>query len=245
MATERILVVANSRKTGARCVAGVSLDDGRLVRPVSPLGTGALSDKECRVAGRTPQLLEIVSFTHEGPGKDPAQPENLVIDRTPWKLEGAAESGQALRVVSGAADHGPGLLSNRGRAVAAHVAAQGLDASLALIEPIKLRFGHGPQAEGHRGSPRALFGFGGQDWSLPMTDFDIGPRILRLPEGVYGWEDLEVETPERAFLTVSLGTAHEGWHAKLVAAVLSWRASRQRRCGPASPTPVGGAGGAG
>jgi hypothetical protein len=219
MPSERMLVVANSRKTGGHCVAGISLQNGQLVRPVSPHGNGALSDDECRVAGRSPRLLEIVSFTHEGPEGDPAQPENVVIGKAPWVLEGT-DFDAALEVLLEAADQGPMLFGNRGRAVSDHVAAEGLDASLALIEPVGLRFGHGPPAAAHKGSPRAIFRFGGQDWSLPVTDFDVGPKILRLPEGVHGWTDLELDEPERALLTVSLGTAHEGWHHKLVAAVL-------------------------
>ncbi|HEV3320666.1 MAG TPA: hypothetical protein VG147_00560 [Solirubrobacteraceae bacterium] len=220
MSRERILVVANSRKTGRRCVAGVSLFDGRLVRPVSPHGSGALSDRECRVDGHTPRLLDVVSFAHCGPDGDPAQPENVVIADAPWKLEGPANRSHALALLLEVAATKSPLFVNRGRAVPETVAAEGLDASLALIEPAHLRFGHGSQARAHAGSPRALFRYGRQDWSLPVTDFDFGPRILRMPEGVHGWEDLGFDKPDRALLTASLGTAHEGWHHKLVAAVL-------------------------
>jgi hypothetical protein len=55
--------------------------------------------------------------------------------------------------------------------------------------------------------------------SLPVTDFEIGPRILNRPEGLYGRDVLEVEEPEHV-LSVSLGTTHETWHSKLVAGVL-------------------------
>jgi hypothetical protein len=222
MPREQMLVVANSRKMGGRCLAGVSLRDGRLVRPISPYGNGALSDKECRVGAGTPQLLEVVSFVHENSTRDSAQPENVVITLAPWKLEGAFELDEALEVLLPVAHQGPKLFANSGRAVPEHVAAAGIEASLALIEPEHLRFGHGSQADAHTGSPRALFGFGGQDWSLPVTDFDVGPRILKLPEGVYGWAELGLREPKQALLTVSLGTAHEGWHHKLVAAVLSF-----------------------
>jgi hypothetical protein len=215
-----MLVVANSRKMGGRCVAGVSLQTGRFVRPVSPHGDGELSDRECWVTGRTPRLLDVVSFAHRGPGNDPAQPENVVIAGAPWKLEGTANRGQALKLLLEVADSESALLGNRGRAVLETIAAEGLDASLALIEPKQLRFGHGPQAEAHPGSPRALFKYGGQAWSLPVTDFYYGPRILRMPEGVYRWADLGLDEPKRTLLTTSLGTAHEGWHHKLVAAVL-------------------------
>jgi hypothetical protein len=215
-----MLVVANSRKMGGRCVAGVSLHTGRFVRPVSPHGDGELSEVECWVGGRTPRLLDVVSFAHRGPDGDPAQPENVVIADAPWKLEGPGHRGQALQLLLKLADKRTALFGNRGRAVLETIAAEGLDASLALIEPKRLRFGHGPQAEAHAGSPRALFEFGGQDWSLPVTDFDFGPKILRMPEGVYGWEALGFDEPKRTLLTTSLGTAHEGWHHKLVAAVL-------------------------
>jgi hypothetical protein len=217
---ERILVVANSRKTGGRCVAGVSLRSARLVRPVSTRGNGELSDRECGVGWRTPRLLEVVSFAHRGREGDPAQPENVVIANTPWKLEGLANPGKALALLLKVADRGSALFVNRGRAVPETVAAEGLDCSLALIEPEHLRFGHGPSAEAHAGSPRALFEFGGRDWSLPVTDFDFGPKIFRMPAGVYGWADLGFDKPERALLTTSLGAAHAGWHHKLVAAVI-------------------------
>jgi hypothetical protein len=220
MPSERILIVANSRKLGAYCVAGVSLSGRRLVRPVSPFGNGALSARECRVRGRAPRLLDVVSFEHVGPAGDPAQPENLVIADTPWRLAGRADPGRALDILLAMAHPGPTLFVNHGRAVPAHVAAAGLSASLLLIEPDDLRFGHGPQADAHTGSPRALFRFGGQAWNLPITDFDIGPKLLQLPEGLYGWTDLGLARPERTLLTVSLGSAHEDWHHKLVAAVL-------------------------
>lgn len=220
MPGERILTVANSRKLGGYCVAGVSLSDRRLVRPVSPFGNGALSARECRVRGRTPRLLDVVSFEHMGPAEDPAQPENLTIADTPWRLEGRADAGRALEILLKVVHPGPMLLVNHGRAVPAHVAAAGLSASLVLIEPDHLRFGHGPRADAHTGSPRALFRFGGQAWNLPLTDFDIGPKLLRLPEGLHGWADLGLSRPKRTLLTVSLGTAHEDWHHKLVAAVL-------------------------
>ena len=40
MESERIVVIANSRKDGGHCVAGVTLEDPRLVRPVRAIGAG-------------------------------------------------------------------------------------------------------------------------------------------------------------------------------------------------------------
>jgi hypothetical protein len=149
-----------------------------------------------------------------------AHSSHLIIADTPWRLDGRADSDRALEILLEMAHSGPTLLVNHGRAVPAHVAAAGLSASLVVIEPDGLRFGHGPQADAHTGSPRALFRFGGQAWNLPLTDFDIAPKLLQLPEGLHGWADLGLDRPKRTLLTVSLGSAHEDWHHKLVAAVL-------------------------
>jgi len=220
MGSERMIVVANSRKTGGRCIAGLSTRTGELVRPVSPGGGGELSDEECAVDEHIPRLLEVVTFTHQGSEGIPAQPENVVIDGEPWQTEGLAEERATEELLKGLLEKGPRLLGNNGRAVPAEDAAKGMSKSLALVEPAQLRFGHGPDAEAHRGSPRAVFRFGGRRWSLPVTDFEIGPRILKLPEGLYGFEGLDIEKPERVILTVSLGTEYEGWHHKLVAGII-------------------------
>jgi hypothetical protein len=221
MESERMLVIANSRKDGGHCVAGVTLEEPRLVRPVSGVWPGgALSGKDCRVDGHTPKELEIITFTHEGSQKDRVQPENVVIDGTPWETEGLADPEEALEALLEVVEEGPMLFGNRGRAVPEHVAAEGMDSSLAVIVPARLRFGRGEEADAHARSPRAVFKFCGEDWSLPVTDFEIGPKILNLPEGLYSWEDLEIEEPEHVLLSVSLGTAHQTWHSKLVAGVL-------------------------
>lgn len=219
MPIERIVVLANSRKIGARCIAGATVDTWRMVRPVSTASGGSLSDRDCGVDGRTPRLLEIVAFEHEGPADDPTQPENVVTSGAPWRSEGRAGGVEIARLAR-MAEPGPLLFGNRGRAVPAHVAADGMPSSLALVRPRCLRFGNGPAAHGPAGSPRALFSLGGRRWSLPITDFEVGPRILRLGEGVYDWDDLGIDEPTSTLLTVSLGGAHSGWHHKLVAGVL-------------------------
>lgn len=216
-----MFVIANSRKHGGRCLAGVSLEDGRLVRPVSTHSGGALSGTECGVGGRTPRLLEIVSFEHCGSAGDPAQPENVVIESSPWRLEGSEDPATAREVLSNIAVEGPAIFGNCGRAVHEDVAIEGMDSSLAIVEPEELRFGHGPTAGAHAaGKPRVVFDFCGQELNFALTDFEIRGKLLQLPGGVYRWEDLGLLEPEHALLTVSLGALNDVWHQKLVAAVL-------------------------
>jgi len=112
------------------------------------------------------------------------------------------------------------LLVNNGAAVPEHVAAEGVDASLALVAPTQLRFGHGSQAHASSSGPRALFRWRGSDRNFPVTDFAVGPRILRHPPGVYTPDDLGLPREPKLRLTVSLGVPHEEWCYKLVAAVV-------------------------
>jgi len=220
MPSERMLVLANSRKTGGRCLAGVTLDGFRWVRPVSAHGQGELSDEECTVDGRMPQLLEVVTFEHDGPEGDPAQPENVVLTDAEWTSEGMASSALVREVIQEVTLTRPPLLVNNGAAVPEHVAAEGLDASLALIAPARLRIGHGPEAHPSAPGARALFAWAGAERNFPITDFVVGPRVRQRPQGLYAPEDLGLPAESKLRLTVSLGVAHESWCYKLVAAVV-------------------------
>lgn len=113
----------------------------------------------------------------------------------------------------------PPLLVNNGAAVPEHVAAEGLEASLALIEPVQLRFGHGPQAHQSSSGARALFRWGGEGRNFPITDLLIGPRLVQHPPGLYTPAELGLPESE-LLLTVSLSLPHEQWCYKLVAAVV-------------------------
>src|SRR4051794_37579740 len=84
MPSEEFLVLASSKKLGGRCVAGITRE-GRWVRPVSGAPRGLLK-AECAVDGRWPELLDVVHFGYEKPLEDPAQPENVLIDGSPWEL---------------------------------------------------------------------------------------------------------------------------------------------------------------
>lgn len=215
-----MLVLANSRKTGGRCLAGVTVDGFRWVRPVSAHGQGELNDEECAVDGHMPQLLEVVTFEHDGPEGDPAQPENVVLTDAEWTSEGMASPALVHEVAQQVTLTEPPLLVNNGAAVPEHVAAEGIDASLALVAPTHLRFGHGPEAHQSASGPRALFVWAGAERNLPVTDFVVGPKVLQLPQGVYAPEDLDLRAESALRLTVSLGIPHESWCYKLIAAVV-------------------------
>jgi len=218
MSSERMLVLASSKKLGGRCVAGVGLDSRRLVRPVAETPSGALGLVDCRVDGTWPKPLHVVEFGHRGSDGRPWQPENLVLDGSPWRL--CPPIDRLESVLASYLHAGGALLGNWGAAVPAETCEGGVEASLALVEPRELAFEHERVNWGRGSRPRAWFRHAGSLWRLPLTDFVVRPRLLRRPFGICGWDDLQLPTPRRVLLTVSLGEPYDGWHHKLVAAVV-------------------------
>ena len=214
MATERLLVLASSRH-GGRCIAGLSLDGNGLMRPVSDHSDGALSSYDTRL-GTAPNELDVVSFSHDGSDGDLVQPENVVVDGSAWTNEGPMDAAEALRLIEPHLHTGCAVLGNRGRAVPAQVANDGVDESLCLLEPANLEFVLTPT---HK--PIVRFGYGGTMWELPLTDFTVSNEVRRTGEpGTYSLEDLGFETTRRVLLLLSLATNHNDWHSKLAAGVL-------------------------
>lgn len=223
MPTEEIVVLASSKKLGGRCVAGISINSGAWVRPVSNFGEGELYPHQCRVDGRLPSPLDVVEFAYVGPVEDPAQPENVLVADEAWRLTETLDPVNAYDRLTRFLSPGPGLFGNRGKAVDEEVAAAGLAASLELVEPSgDVEFSLEPPFKpGGPSRTRVTFSLAGQTYDLPVTDFWVRPRLLKLEFGRFSPEQVGLDPARRLLLTVSLGGAKFGAHWKLVAAVLS------------------------
>ncbi len=208
-----MLVLASSRKPGGRCIAGLSLSEHTLVRPVSA-GSGAIDLSDCQL-DRYPQEFDVVTFHHDGHDGDVSQPENLLVDGTAWAIEAPMDPVQAVPLLDPLLQSGEVLFGNRGRAVPQLIAAEGMEQSLCLVEPSLIRFELTIE-----GKPRALFECGAAQWDLQLTDHRVRPELLRQRPGFYVLDDLGLGQPARAYLLLSLATPHNEWHSKLVAAVL-------------------------
>jgi hypothetical protein len=208
-----MLVLASSRKLGGRCIAGLSLDENTLVRPVSA-GSGAIDLSDCGLQSY-PQEFDVVTFHHSGHDGDVTQPENLLIDGTVWVAEAPMDRARAVRLLDPLLQSGEVLFGNRGKAVPHNVAAEGMQESLCLVEPSLLGFELTTD-----GKPRTLFECGAEEWNLPLTDHRVRLQLLRQNPGLYQLQDLGFGQPARVLLLLSLATPHNGWHTKLTAAVL-------------------------
>lgn len=220
MPTEEILVLASSRKHGGRCVAGITRS-GEWVRPVSGDARG-LVKAECGVERRWPEVLDVVRFGYSKKLEEPAQPENFLIDGSAWELRRRLKPTEAGETLHRFLASGPRLLGNRGRAMPEGEAAEGVEASLALIEPrsgIELALTPPEDGQG-KPRPRVTFRFASKEYELPVTDIPVERAIREAGIGRHDPEDLGFDGSGTVFLTVSLGEAYEGWHYKLAAAVL-------------------------
>ncbi len=221
MATERLLVLASSKKLGFRCVAGISLETDRWVRPVSAVGGGALSTYHCGVDGRYPQLREIVRFETQGACPLPGQPENVLVGVAPWELENRLTPEETADIVERHLVEGPELLGGLSDTISvAAVENAPVDASLAVLEPQDLEFEHERVPWGSGSRVWARFSLGGAYHAVRLTDVVVRPWLLRHEPGVYALEDMGIDPATRIALTVSLGDAFDGTHYKLAAAVL-------------------------
>ena len=220
MATEEIIILASSKKHGGRCIAGVTPQTPRWVRPVSPGANGELYPYHCGTSGKFPRLLDVVRFDHGGSTNEPDQPENVRIGAEPWEHVERVPVPDAYERLRPLLQPGPEVLGSRQHYVDAEAAAQGVEASLALIEPTELSFSLDRHSEKSQGSPRAMFNLGGQYYDLPLTEYIVRPRLLERGYGMYTWEDLDLAAPAHPLLVTSLGTPFNERHYKLVAAVL-------------------------
>jgi hypothetical protein len=220
MPVEEILVLASSMKHGGRCVAGITRE-GEWVRPVSGEPHG-LFRVECAVDGRWPEVLDVVRFGYEKALSDPAQPENVLIDGSAWELRKRMPREEAYGRLGRFLADGPLLLGNHGKAVPEEEAGKGVDQSLALIEPVEAVFLLRPPEETYKKlKPRVRFEFCSWEYELGLTDVPMREKVLQAGVGEYRPETLGIGTDGPLLLTISLGEAQEGWHTKLVAAVIS------------------------
>ncbi|MDP3041140.1 MAG: hypothetical protein Q8N62_00180 [Candidatus Omnitrophota bacterium] len=88
MATyKEIICLANSTRTGGKCVAGITVDNREWFRPVSE--EGQLSDEQIKYAnGKLPELLDIIRIPYKKLQPTAYQPENVLISEEGWQYIG-------------------------------------------------------------------------------------------------------------------------------------------------------------
>ncbi|HET6401946.1 MAG TPA: hypothetical protein VFH95_11175 [Candidatus Kapabacteria bacterium] len=214
--TKRMVCLANSRKMGERCVAGIELVDGKPVawiRPVSKRPHEELAPRERQYAnGNEPRLLDIIEVPVQEHRPKQYQSENwLIASNRKWKERGTFSWNELLRLVN----HKKPLWIN------GHHTHNGYNDHVPLAEARtldhSLRLVHVDRWKLHvfkvyyKPTVQAEFSFGGTSYRLKVTD----PLI----EETYIHTDGEYDLGE-SLLTISLGEPFNDCCYKLVAAVL-------------------------
>jgi hypothetical protein len=216
--SKRFVILANSRKSSGRCVAGIELTGqslGPWVRPVSERASEELAIEERRYQnGRDVSLLDVVEVQFKAPRPHACQVENHVIDDGYyWVPAGTFEASRLLPV---AVNRGPlwvdGYSSYSGENDRVPLPqADQLPSSLLLAAPTKASMLVAPGLK--KRQVRMRFSLPPTQYCLTVTDPKLEAEYLSKPDGEYPFSG-------PVLVCVSLGEPFDGYRYKLAAAVL-------------------------
>jgi len=233
MPSKRIIVLANSIKKGARCVAGVDVGTGKAptpaewIRPVSGESEGELELRHMRVeGGGHVKVLEIFDVPLTKYASDAIHPEDWIVDATKkWTRVGEFD-----QKTLGAMEERPKDLwleptSHPDRVTGAFLAKSQNHQSLYLIRPTNLRIElsceHNQFKNYTQKKTRTRFSYAGQEYLMNMTDPAFTDRYCtKFP--ALGAMPTTIHPPygDKCLLCVSLTPVFNGYHYKVVATVL-------------------------
>lgn len=234
MISKTILVLANSiKKKPGRCIAGREIDIssrpfqvGGWLRPVGPDSESKEGElhpnKHCRLeSGGMPQLLDVVEVPTQAKRNDPGQPENWeVVSGQPWKWKkrvSAANLGQLAESPSTLWDAGGGC---HDRVSVETQASDPTSPSLVLIRPTGFHVRMWTEYNDFKGynqrKTKGVFTYASVEYSLSITDDAFTHKHCHNPSG----EHVVPPFGDGCLLCISLGAGFNGYHYKLIAAVI-------------------------
>ena len=237
--TKNLLVLANSVKNHAHCVAGIeidSCDDGSSqphtwIRPISRHGDGELSDSECTLAdGAQPRPGDIVTVGLCGKADIATQRENHFINQgSRWLKTGACSPQDFQKLVESPNDLWLASDETTDRIAPDALATHSLfGRSLLMLAPDNgsLSFWawqtiEQGQIRRHR---KAVFVYNGVSYELSLTDPTMDTRYLApFPAPEEAKRMVMPPDNQRMLLVVSLTPQYaDGFHYKVVATVLEY-----------------------
>jgi hypothetical protein len=217
-----ILCLANSEKHGQRCLAGVRLDTGGWIRPVSTREGGALfEDQYTTESGKVVQPLDSVRIHFDQYSPKYHQPENwLISNEKSWELLNTELNKPQLLALNTALQRKGKIFSTKQNSRPKTKLKENLSTrSLTLIRPQDVNF-YIETNNDRNNQPRTEFDFDGYHYNLPITDPRWRQRVNgENPDDLPSVNDLDDD--EEVLFTISLGEAFEGFCYKIVAAIFS------------------------
>ncbi len=217
-----IICLANSEKHGDRCVAGVRLDTGGWLRPVSDdTGAGLLEIQYETASGHHPEPLDIIRIKLDHQRPKYHQPENWVISGEKWTLVDTELHELSILAINAALQREGYILHDDRHAIAKReLKEMPVFRSLTLVSPTDPEF-FIREKDGGTFQPRTTFEFDGREYDLPITD----PKWREQARigGIGSLPSAEiVNDDEEILFTISLGEAVENKMCyKIVAAIFT------------------------
>jgi hypothetical protein len=224
MGLDRIVCLANSYKHDHRCVAGINLVTKKWVRLIGREIPGCLTMKESSYSdGKQAALLDVFEVgLGEACGSN-CHPEDVFVTETKWRLVGRLGELLDADALTSFVNREPAVLEGYSdRVPASRFKSTPAECSLDLIHPEDLWWWIRDENDKRRN--RALFRLGHVGrvrYDLAVTDPPWLDQLNLLPAGIYPHALFFKDKPPRTFLTISLSEPYEGFHYKLVAAVVT------------------------
>ena len=210
---KRIVCLANSRKKGGRCLAGIELSDNRLgkwIRPVSNRQTQELSKCDYQYQDdNDPKLLDIIEVPIREFQPVHHQQENWLIEPSQhWKKIDVLKQDELHKVAE------PDCILWRNGESTANGVNDRVRADFAIRQGNSLKLMHVDSLQVSVFNQRAQgkFKFAQNYYALWITDSYFERTYIRKGNGTYSLGE--------CFLTISLGENYEGYCYKLIVAVI-------------------------
>lgn len=234
--TSTVVVLANSKKKGGRCVAGKLIDSdqsgvyraGAWVRPIDPAGEeGTISPATTSVGGSYLTPLDIVEIPLEAPSNDPHHPEDCIIAGTAWRKVGRAGASQIIPAFCDDPLRLWGAQSAVSRRVpVGFVPQMDVPSTLRLVQPTTESRIHGFMDEGWEGRPprpkiRLSLSDDGLEHSFDVTDIAFLNRT-EFADRVRENQEYEIvfKDPTKVAFCLSLTPPFKGYQYKIAAAII-------------------------
>jgi hypothetical protein len=233
MSSKRIIVLANSIKKSARCVAGIDVGTGKAlvpagwIRPVSGESEGELEPRHMPINDGAPLApLDIVDVPLTQYAKDTMHPEDWIIDAgTKWTRVGKMDANGLGSLEEQPNDLWLESTAHTDRVTGSFLSRRSKHQSIYLIRPtdfrIELSYEHNPFKNKNQKKSKAKFTYRHQAYQMSLTD----PAFTNKHCTTYpalGAQATIVRPPyrDKCLVCVSLTPVFNGFHYKVVATVL-------------------------
>ncbi len=214
--------MAHSKKYSQRCVAGVRLDTGEWIRPISKEVHGELPPRQVHFPnGGDMKNFDVVSACLEAHCPVKKQPENWRIQCSPWSLVCRPCPKEHAPLLKKVLYRGCVLFGNTlDRVAYREFDGAPAKASLLLAKPVHPRW-IAKRTPGWKKQLRVRFHLDAVPYDLAVTDIPYDDMLKDLPLGEYSSAQLGIQNENELYFTISLGEPLDnGYCFKLVAAVL-------------------------